>query len=624
MASPSDFELLDKSCSQVSKFPYNIVHQTAPQHQLESYKNRLEKREPLMFCEDGWAALDILEYDDHAKEFQRSRAASVFELKGRLEGASLHRRKDPRSRFLFLTAAHSRARLDISCKMFIAALTHHQVMVSFLDFIFPFGVQEYPEDFYFSSLREETRLSRTATKLVISELGRSGREIRLCYNLKSVERSIDAHWPWSIRQTAVYHSFDVENGKALWIMVKGSQLIKKRIQDSTANNAVGTSDLRRFGSNCEAFATTLATHLVLADWCREEWRWYLNFFEERLHAATRRATAIINDREPSIYESPVRHHTRANTMPSTANKVATVVKKTFSRKNQKSNFDLGVPLANIPVQTPFPMAVGPPSPQGPLPPPLLPPGMPGSVPKEKQNHLEEEQEFKLKDLQLVQHLEEKANEVGPVLAANIDILRELYEHYRLVLSSDDCPSELKSGCQEAFRHFEKRIKGIITDLERQRSTTQILLGLLSNRKNLLYEISNKRAVETSRIYAKRAQLSTDRMEKITDAMFEIARKTQQETVSMKIITLVTLFFLPGTFISTIMSTDIIQFKNNVEDYSSGALKWFAMVTVPFIVATFVTWYGFYWWARRKERLAAAEKADLERQNSSDSSKMLKS
>lgn len=32
-------------------------------------------------------------------------------------------------------------------------------------------------------------------------------------------------------------------------------------------------------------------------------------------------------------------------------------------------------------------------------------------------------------------------------------------------------------------------------------------------------------------------------------MYEIAQKTQQETVSMRIITLVTLFFLPGTFIS---------------------------------------------------------------------------
>jgi hypothetical protein len=273
----------------------------------------------------------------------------------------------------------------------------------------------------------------------------------------------------------------------------------------------------------------------------------------------------------------------------------------------------------------------------------------------------------------VQHLEEKANEISPVLAANIDILRELSEHYRSVLSSDDCPDELKSGCETSFKHFEKSIKSIITDLEGQKSRTQILLSLLSNRKNLvrynkickcsisnktltqeqLYEISNKRAVETSRIYAKRSQLSTDRIEKMTDAMFEIAEKTQQETVSMKIITLVTLFFLPGTFISvrltsslpktilvraqpneiakpkyllmqTIMSTDIIQFKDNVKEYQWGALHWYMIVTIPFMVATFATWYGFYWWAARKERLALAEAADLEKQNSSNLSNVLNS
>jgi len=39
------------------------------------------------------------------------------------------------------------------------------------------------------------------------------------------------------------------------------------------------------------------------------------------------------------------------------------------------------------------------------------------------------------------------------------------------------------------------------------------------------------------------------MQVVTDSMHEIAKKTKQETVSMKIITLVTLFFLPGTFIS---------------------------------------------------------------------------
>jgi len=36
---------------------------------------------------------------------------------------------------------------------------------------------------------------------------------------------------------------------------------------------------------------------------------------------------------------------------------------------------------------------------------------------------------------------------------------------------------------------------------------------------------------------------------MTTDMNDIARKTKIETVSMKVITVVTLFFLPGTFIS---------------------------------------------------------------------------
>lgn len=42
---------------------------------------------------------------------------------------------------------------------------------------------------------------------------------------------------------------------------------------------------------------------------------------------------------------------------------------------------------------------------------------------------------------------------------------------------------------------------------------------------------------------------TKEMQDMTVAMHEIARKTQRETVSMRIITLVTLFFLPATFMA---------------------------------------------------------------------------
>lgn len=46
-----------------------------------------------------------------------------------------------------------------------------------------------------------------------------------------------------------------------------------------------------------------------------------------------------------------------------------------------------------------------------------------------------------------------------------------------------------------------------------------------------------------------AQFSADKMETITGSMHEIAQKTKQETVSMRVITSVTLFFLPGTFVA---------------------------------------------------------------------------
>lgn len=60
----------------------------------------------------------------------------------------------------------------------------------------------------------------------------------------------------------------------------------------------------------------------------------------------------------------------------------------------------------------------------------------------------------------------------------------------------------------------------------------------------------------------RTQQSTENMEVMTKDMHIIAQKTKQETVSMRIITLVTLFFLPGTFIS--VSQRSFQFRTVIK------------------------------------------------------------
>ena len=125
---------------------------------------------------------------------------------------------------------------------------------------------------------------------------------------------------------------------------------------------------------------------------------------------------------------------------------------------------------------------------------------------------------------------------------------------------------------------------------------------------------------------------TRHMEKLTQEMNELALKTTRETVSMRIITLVTLFFLPGTFISvgsylmlmakerkfrlflphqtltgcqTIMSTDIVQFENSngggpgPKVFQSDALKLYIYITLPLMVLTFAAWGVIYKLENRK-------------------------
>jgi hypothetical protein len=50
-------------------------------------------------------------------------------------------------------------------------------------------------------------------------------------------------------------------------------------------------------------------------------------------------------------------------------------------------------------------------------------------------------------------------------------------------------------------------------------------------------------------FTEAAHQSTVEMQETNQAMHLIAKQTKREAVSMRILTIVTLFFLPGTFIS---------------------------------------------------------------------------
>jgi hypothetical protein len=126
--------------------------------------------------------------------------------------------------------------------------------------------------------------------------------------------------------------------------------------------------------------------------------------------------------------------------------------------------------------------------------------------------------------------------------------------------------------------------------------------------------------------AKKSQASTERMEQLTDSIHVIAKKSERETVSTKVITLVTLFFLPGTFISvsflvvilnhqlqsnqsltmklynikTIMSTPMVEFSSDTKNFQVKALQLYLAITIPFMALTFGAWGGLYMLAKRSD------------------------
>lgn len=109
--------------------------------------------------------------------------------------------------------------------MLTQVLTWHQVMPEIIEFLLEFRISERPTVFHHSGFRSEMNLSQDSNRLALRTLGRSGRKIRLCHILRTAERvnvtgGSSNRWPWILRPTVTYHSFDIESQRSMWLVFK--------------------------------------------------------------------------------------------------------------------------------------------------------------------------------------------------------------------------------------------------------------------------------------------------------------------------------------------------------------------------------------------------------------------
>jgi Mg2+ and Co2+ transporter CorA len=137
-------------------------------------------------------------------------------------------------------------------------------------------------------------------------------------------------------------------------------------------------------------------------------------------------------------------------------------------------------------------------------------------------------EYQPWDIQDLQHWQDKTNETAMVLESNAKILRTLRRFYSDLIARKDFPRTLRDLCADDLDTFFSQLDEITSDFDIQLSRAKLLVNIISDRKELVLQHLQSQASERTE---------------------QLNRNLEKEATVMRIITIVTLLYLPATFVS---------------------------------------------------------------------------
>lgn len=376
--------------------------------------------------------------------------------------------------------------------MFTYLFSYLQIPESSLDYIFTFGRTPEAKDVGLTGFQAEDTFSLPPDRRIgIPSLGRSGCEIRMSYMLRVVEkaesRSLSSHW--TVRQLVVYHSFDVVNGRALWMTVKGNEETKKHIRSAFGDKDSGMQPNSSHGTPAN-FRATLRLQLLLLESCEENVRWHLNDVESALRGIINIAKTVKLDTEPHFGRLPddiKQEVLRSDSMKKAAavapekllSRVGTELSSLFSRKGTSVSSEDRPTVFNCiknAVRNVAKPRFGESKDAG-----------CSSGPTRLENYLKLDL-FTFDDMQKLQQISETVQEGLLAVEMNATVLHDVKTHYAKLMESENMPGEIRSQCKPDVEHFVRRIEGLEAGLARKQKQWENLEKLAKDGKTLVSPI----------------------------------------------------------------------------------------------------------------------------------------
>ncbi|KAH8894516.1 hypothetical protein GQ53DRAFT_857922 [Thozetella sp. PMI_491] len=491
-----------------------------------------------------------------------------------------------RCRFMFTNG--SRGRLFCSREMLFELISRLQVMPSFLDFILEFRTREKAATTAWFRLQDHH--SRACAAPDATGLDQHCFRIQHAFNIIAAESGEEyKNYAWPLRHTTVYHSFDVALGTCFWLVIKGNKEMRERVMASSEPYTRSLSNAKK--PIADLFEASLESHLLFLEWCTEGWAEYIDYLEERFRKQTTSVKAApVDDLVKKIPKNPaytVGGPVRRATGMSQSTQAPSFGGRVLSNLSRMTSGLSNRPTAATKLESPSTIQEQ--------------PCDDGSTAHE--DSLEDI--FSFEHTQNMLQLAEDIDTLCLVIGQNKKIMASLFERYTN-LSSDEGLDGLthKELIRAAISGFLPQLRILQEDLDTHEARAQVLLSGLQKNKDILFGIIQYGNMKVGEHFARSADASARTMEAWTADMHEIAVqtegiavKTERATISMLAITILTLVFLPATFVSTLFSSNIWDFSESTTwgDWKTNlpALQLFLTISLLLTASTLFFWGAFY-------------------------------